>query len=1021
MKAFKLFLLLSFVLNILSFNSLSGQINSYIEKRYTDSEGLPQNSIKAIFKDKYHFIWMSTESGWVRFDGRNFKIFDSGEVKGMTSNRGWNFLGYPYRDSIFSINESGQIILVSERKLHVLDSPPKVYPGIQEIRGISDFAKYYAMLGGYSYFSNQLSIDIPQMFFADDTWFEVTNQGVSERQGADSFFTPFIVGKGGTFLAQGKALCQFATDGSYIVYSKGQSYRNAKEQNFWREARLFKNFLHQQNFVVKDKQLFRIDSITKDRTYLTSLISPFNLAPSEIYCLFYDQETHWVYVGSINKGLFVYTPKIFGRFQKPNSYGREKIEYALAAINDSTFVTATGMVIQNNRVLKDNDFSNYSDKYYLSMDRQGYLWTYNLHHVYRLKMNPDHSFKMQQKWFLGEESVASLLQNRNDTSIWLSVYHPLGDSSVLYIRSTLHPNAPLKKVLSLNFRISALLWVGEDSLFLGSKTGGLGLVSELNRHPKFHLIDPDLGIRSFYQDKKNVFVATYESGIYLIQKGNLIALPRDQDDFLRTAHCLLDDGLGNFWVPSNRGLFEIPKSSFYDFLAGKEKAFIYNYYDKNLGLTTNEFNGGCYPCALQMTKGFLYFPTMDGLAFLNRADLSSMIHYNKIYIDGLLIDQQKVEVADYLTTPKKFDRMTISVAIPYYGLNENIHVDYQFNSSDKKGNWIPLKKERQVSFTNLSPGWHLVIFRLRIKDSEYYSHSKLAFYVPPLYYQTFWFKQLIILMVLFLFLSGLYLRTHLITQRGRQQKMIYERTMDLKNTISKLRNTENTLNKQLSFQKNMMDSISHNLRTPVKYLNVLLKKDLEDQNNQVDKEQASIIYRTSHEIQRLIDNLLVYAKINIKEIESVKSVVRVKTLIDECENLLELSLLENKNTLVKKIWDDLIIRSNVEVFKVIVQNILDNAIKNTRRGEILIQTIVVDERHLMLQISDNGHGINAEKLKDYQDFFNKDHLLAQDIKSSMGLGLKIIRQLLPYIDGRINIDSREGEGTTVQLYFPKYV
>ncbi len=42
-------------------------------KWYTDSDGLPQNSVKQIFKDSYGFTWLLTQNGLVRYDGRNLK------------------------------------------------------------------------------------------------------------------------------------------------------------------------------------------------------------------------------------------------------------------------------------------------------------------------------------------------------------------------------------------------------------------------------------------------------------------------------------------------------------------------------------------------------------------------------------------------------------------------------------------------------------------------------------------------------------------------------------------------------------------------------------------------------------------------------------------------------------------------------------------------------------------------------------------------------------------------------------
>ena len=53
--------------------SIQAHSQSHV-KWATDSDLLPQNSIKSIVPDKYGFIWMSTESGLVRYDGKDFEI-----------------------------------------------------------------------------------------------------------------------------------------------------------------------------------------------------------------------------------------------------------------------------------------------------------------------------------------------------------------------------------------------------------------------------------------------------------------------------------------------------------------------------------------------------------------------------------------------------------------------------------------------------------------------------------------------------------------------------------------------------------------------------------------------------------------------------------------------------------------------------------------------------------------------------------------------------------------------------------
>ncbi len=61
---------------------------SFYEEWYSsDTDHLPQNSIKSITPDKYGFIWITTENGLVRFDGKEFKVFNDSNIN-IASN--WN-------------------------------------------------------------------------------------------------------------------------------------------------------------------------------------------------------------------------------------------------------------------------------------------------------------------------------------------------------------------------------------------------------------------------------------------------------------------------------------------------------------------------------------------------------------------------------------------------------------------------------------------------------------------------------------------------------------------------------------------------------------------------------------------------------------------------------------------------------------------------------------------------------------------------------------------------------------------
>src|SRR5262249_1549641 len=104
-------------------------------------------------------------------------------------------------------------------------------------------------------------------------------------------------------------------------------------------------------------------------------------------------------------------------------------------------------------------------------------------------------------------------------------------------------------------------------------------------------------------------------------------------------------------------------------------------------------------------------------------------------------------------------------------------------------------------------------------------------------------------------------------------------------------------------------------------------------------------------------------------------------------------------------------------FEEVLQHVIENAIHHTSSGTVTIDAEVRDLQ-ITLIIRDTGEGIPAEKLG---QLFSPFHQVA-DIDTrptgGLGLGLAVSRQLILQMGGRLDLTSREGEGTTVRIGLP---
>jgi signal transduction histidine kinase/CheY-like chemotaxis protein len=101
----------------------------------------------------------------------------------------------------------------------------------------------------------------------------------------------------------------------------------------------------------------------------------------------------------------------------------------------------------------------------------------------------------------------------------------------------------------------------------------------------------------------------------------------------------------------------------------------------------------------------------------------------------------------------------------------------------------------------------------------------------------------------------------------------------------------------------------------------------------------------------------------------------------------------------------------------VLYNLVSNAVKFTEAGHVNLR-IAREDDVLLFEVADTGIGIEAENLpRLFDDFFQADAAMTRRYGGS-GLGLAICRELIQLMDGRIEVASRRGEGSTFRLWLP---
>ena len=209
-------------------------------------------------------------------------------------------------------------------------------------------------------------------------------------------------------------------------------------------------------------------------------------------------------------------------------------------------------------------------------------------------------------------------------------------------------------------------------------------------------------------------------------------------------------------------------------------------------------------------------------------------------------------------------------------------------------------------------------------------------------------------------------------------------------------------------------NMSHEIRTPMNAIVGLSDIIMEESRGR--------------KVYALINDILDLSKVEAGKMELVMSEYHVKTLVNEVLNMMD--VVASQNGLKMKSEFDMSIPcrylGDEGRIKQILINILNNALKFTKEGHVLISVAGVqgdtgDMERLIFRISDTGCGIHKEDLdKIFENFRQVDSKRNRSVEGT-GLGLSITKRLVELMNGTINVESVYGEGTTFIIEIPQKI
>ena len=183
------------------------------------------------------------------------------------------------------------------------------------------------------------------------------------------------------------------------------------------------------------------------------------------------------------------------------------------------------------------------------------------------------------------------------------------------------------------------------------------------------------------------------------------------------------------------------------------------------------------------------------------------------------------------------------------------------------------------------------------------------------------------------------------------------------------------------------------------------------------------IYNKANDMDRLIDELTFYSKIDTNKIPYTFSKINVANYFRDCVEEVGLELDSNNIELgyFNYVDEDVVVIADAEQMKRVVNNVISNSVKylDKKRGIINIRIKDVGD-FIQVEIEDNGRGIGAKDLPNIFDRFYRTDSSRNSSKGGSGIGLSIVRKIIEDHGGKIWATSKEGIGTEIHFVLRKY-
>lgn len=1019
----------------------------------TTEDGLSSNEVLSIHKDARGFMWIGTQFGLNRFDGKNFKVYTRENIPNL------------------EFEVVNKIMGDGEENLWLVKTHNKYEHHFTEVNINVFNIKTEEVLSFQDYIQAPLPFDLKEVSFikqlADQSIFihcQEQQQTFIYRSGNGftslklphqfKYVSNVLLKKNGHFLVcpnlggaaevyeinmNGEIIDAFLSgidfntfgENEAVTYTTwGKNNLNAFENRSWKKKDLTSSLSidvsnqsilqtdfnpYQKLFWLRTNQQIMVTQpdgqIIFDWPEVVETVEPLPI--------FFDKKTTWVSNG--RDGLLVVTlqPNHFQTYQPfKNSVSNSMRGMIKDRRGKFWFSTIHGIgkmdaQLENLQFKKTASITNFLE------DKKGNIWFVENTDLVHYEVERQKT----KKYRINIGAIPWSIFEAQNGEIWINTKngfcYAFDPGTGQFYLKTSFPKTGNGDFNIYHFeeKNESSVWVcTNQGLFLVDLTGKILATFNEQQEDKFYL--PANDFHHLYQEKNDkIWVATGDAGLFELsvvhddaQQKLVSTSIKKQYTFKNglssnSLHAVYADAYDYLWMSSDEGLMQLDKRS----------GYITKYY-KSQGIADNEFNRIAHH---QSADGQLFFGGIDGFTFFDPKDFA--YRREELVPPVLAI----AEFQQFSGEEKKYNDLTaeltqsqqivlgpndqfiqLQLALLDFGnssngINKNQHNIFHYRIQGLY-DWRSTESG-DLSFNSLPYGNHVLEIKAQngnLQNSE--NTLKIDIRVLSPFYLQWWFFLLSIV--------GVGAVVFFLVKRRTRQIIMQKETQQLRSLDQ--------------MKSHFFANISHELRTPLTLVGLPLEhliKNYQDFSEEEVLQYLKSAYSNKENLNRLVDEILALSKLEAGKLELEKEVTPLHHFLSRTVRVFETSAQSKQ---VKFYFTSTIewaqhVELDVKKMEMVINNLLNNAIKFTpEKGVINIDAHLDIDDNFYFTVEDNGRGIHPDDLPNIFNRYFQSTRQENKLEGGSGIGLAICREMIELMRGEIEVESKLNQGSIFRFRIP---